>query len=132
MTTIVIKNPEAPATDKQIELIRHLARQFEAYGPAEVDRIVAMSRTKGQASETIEKLIAAGARKPEKPAARPASGKAAKATERQVAYALSLIRRVHWHDTDLGQAGPAPTAQDLRRMSRREISALIDDLKQEV
>src|SRR5690606_33835950 len=110
-TTIVIKNPTDPATDKQIELIRHLACQFEAYGPAEVDRIVAMSRTKGQASETIEKLIAAGAKKPAKPATRPTSSKA---TEKQVAFALSLIRRVHWHDTDLGQAGPAPTAQDLR------------------
>lgn len=131
MTTMIeIKNPTAPATDAQIELIRHLAGQFEAYGPAQVDQIVAMSSTKAKASETIEKLLAAGATKPAKPATqRPTNSKA---TDKQVAYAMSLLRRVHWHDTDLGQAGPAPTAQDLRRMTRREISALIDDLKKEI
>lgn len=128
-TTIEIKNPTAPATDKQIELIRHLAAQFDAYGPAQVDQIVAMASTKSKASEIIEKLIAAGATKPAKPATRPTSSKA---TDKQVAFALSLLRRVHWHDTDLGQAGPAPTVQDLRRMTRREISALIDDLKKEI
>lgn len=127
---IEIKNPTDPATDKQIELIRHLASQFDAYGPQQVDQIVAMSSTKAKASETIEKLLAAGATKPAKPATqRPTSSKA---TDKQVAYALSLLRRVHWHDTDLGQAGPAHTSQDLRRMTRREISALIDDLKKEI
>lgn len=56
-----------------------------------------------------------------------------KATERQVEYALSLLRKLGpgWHDTDMGQGFGPPSRRELERMTSREISEFIDQLKSE-
>ena len=54
------------------------------------------------------------------------------ATEKQVLYALSLIRRLGrgWFDTDMGDSGMAPPKQsDLEKYTVREIADLINELK---
>lgn len=124
-----IKDPNAQPTERQIELLRHLLPQF--YPDHDPDQIIALKcPTKGTASDAIDKLIAAGGRKPTPPRKASTSGRPGKATDRQVTYALTLLRRVNWHDSDWGQDGSsAPTEAELRRMSRQDISALIEDLR---
>lgn len=121
--------PTSDRTPRQTELLTHLARQF--YSDAQVEQALGKYTTKASASQAIDALLAAGARKPAaaQPARHPAST-SGKASAKQISYALSLLRRTNWIDTDLGQVGgPAPTEADLRRMSRREVSALIDSLR---
>lgn len=50
----------AAATPKQIAYIRSLAATF--YTPAEINRLLAEPMTKEEASESIDSLLAAGAR----------------------------------------------------------------------
>ena len=79
----------------------------------------------------------AGAAKPAPAkAAKPAPAKPKKATQdlllatdKQVALVQRLIAAGNWHDSDAGQGADPPTAAQLRKMSSREISELIDDLK---
>jgi hypothetical protein len=52
------------------------------------------------------------------------------ATERQIDYALALLAR---HDEPLvADAFEKPTADEVRKMTRREVSALIDALKEDL
>lgn len=56
---------------------------------------------------------------------------APKATDAQITYAEDLLGRVGfagWHDSDLGHRDK-PTVDNLRDMTRHEISELIDTLK---
>lgn len=68
---------------------------------------------------------------------RPKSGASSKrkATDKQIRYAMSLIRRLGkwgWHDSDYGQAGgPPPSAAELEQWTSAEVSALINSLKDE-
>lgn len=120
-----IADPTAPRTERQTELLTHLARQFYD-GPA-VATVLATYTTKGEASDAIDKLLAAGGTKPA--AARPSS-RPGKATDRQVSYAMRLLARGGWYDTYWGQAGgPEPTAAELRRWPARDVSMLIDELR---
>ena len=54
-------------------------------------------------------------------------------SEKQLHYARSLIRRMtpsHWHDSDYGQGtSHVPTSDELQRWSARDLSALIDDMR---
>ena len=56
-------------------------------------------------------------------------GPSSKPSPKQVDYALSLIRRGGWRDSDLGQGSNEPTRADLERMSSKDVSAIIDDLR---
>lgn len=82
-----------------------------------------------------ERLRAAGLApaKPAKPAraAKPETParKNGKATDKQVAYAMSLLRRDHEYlDEVLGAADDDLTRRNLQRMTSAQISALISDL----
>lgn len=65
------------------------------------------------------------------PAPAPKTPKASdgqKATAKQVNYAMRLINQGAWFDGP-GDGAPAPTEEQLREMTRAEISKLIDDMK---
>ena len=56
------------------------------------------------------------------------------ATENQITYALRLIRRIgyDWHDSELGQYMSRPPSEtELRSMSSRQVSDIIDSLRDE-
>ena len=79
-----------------------------------------------------ERLRAAGLAAP-KPAKRePAKQQSAamgRATDKQVAYAMSLLRRDHeYWDEVLGAADDDLTRRNLQRMTPAQISSLISDL----
>lgn len=112
--------------------------QFDAY-QAQTEQILEQVTTTEAASATIAKLEAAGATRPQ-PLHQPQrtttnttrkARRPAKASQKQIQYALDLIDRdpAAFEDTDLGQAGAAPTERDLKRMSSGEVSHLIRDLK---
>ncbi len=65
-STRVTNNPNGRATDPQVELIDHLMGQFEAYRHmgSLARRTEARKMTKAEASEAIDKMLAAGATKP--------------------------------------------------------------------
>lgn len=132
-TTTRISNPSAPATDRQINLVRHLAAQF--YSPDQVDHVVrTLAATKGDASNCIERLLAAGGTKPaparKAPAARPAARPTNnRASRKQVDLIMRLISQSAWHDSDAGQGFDAPSRSQVERMTSRDASALIDDLR---
>jgi hypothetical protein len=72
----------------------------------------------------IEKLPAGGSN----------GGGTGRASDAQVNFALKLIQRASrgggWFDTDMGDAGMKPPSErELRNMSSKEISVLIDSLK---
>lgn len=71
-----------------------------------------------------------GTRGPTRSTAPKSSG--GKATDRQVQYAMSLIRNMgsEWHDTDSGQGMNPPSERELRKWSSRDVSALIDELRE--
>ncbi len=57
------------------------------------------------------------------------------ATPNQVKYALALLHRLGrygWHDSDMGQGSSMPTENDLKGMTVKEISQLIDGLRYEL
>lgn len=56
------------------------------------------------------------------------------ASQKQISYALALIRRIgsDWRDTDWGQGGPPPRKSDLEKWPRADVSALIDSLRREL
>lgn len=59
----------------------------------------------------------------------------AQATEKQVAYAASLVDQlgeIGWHNSGPGQMLAKPTMEDLRAMSKTYISALIAQLREEL
>lgn len=68
-------------------------------------------------------------------AAEAAPPQAEPATEKQVAYAADLLERlgpIGWHNSDRGQTHPRPDMNDLRAMSKQEISTLIAELRYEL
>lgn len=73
-----------------------------------------------KALDALDILIAKRAPKP----VAPAVGDEPRATERQIAYALDLIEKN-------AEGSFTATATSLRKMSRREISRLIDSLQSE-
>lgn len=62
-------------------------------------------------------------------------GGGGKATPKQVDFAEKLVRKIinfgSWEDTDMGQGMQPPRRRELEKMSKREISDFIDELKQE-
>lgn len=58
---------------------------------------------------------------------------AGKPSAQQLSYAKRLLAKTSisdWRDTDMGQGFPKPSAEELDTWSARDISALIDDLKE--
>lgn len=52
-----------------------------------------------------------------------------KASPRQIDYALSLMDRGSWEDSDMGQGFWQPSRRDLESMTAAEVSAIIDDMR---
>lgn len=115
------------ATEKQVTFLRSL--MAECYTTEEIENnIAALTADRQTASRAIQQMLDAGyGDQPTEPKATVST----KATDKQIRYASRLISRIHWHDSDLGQYGPPPSTADLAKMSRREISALINDLRHE-
>lgn len=56
------------------------------------------------------------------------------ASDRQIQYVMTLLRRIGprgWHDSDAGQGMGMPSEADLRKWDAKDVSWLIDSLKQE-
>lgn len=118
--------PTDAPTEKQIAFLRRMAERCYTSDQAPlVDAFISSLKTRAEASKAIQTMIDAGYgdERPER-RAQPA----AKASHRQVDYAERLVDAV-WHDSGIGQGARRPTRGDLERMSARDISSLIRDLK---
>lgn len=106
--------------------------------PRAARNIIAWNRrSEAAAYELVERMEARAARTrqvtPEPAAAAPTTPRSELATERQVAYAVSLIGQRERNGDGGGFvtfSGGYPTAGQLSRMSRRAISTLIDSLRE--
>lgn len=133
---------ETPTTDPtpaQLDYVDDLlARVPYPRMRAELKDVWFPLETKGKASELIDYLLTVVPATAKRPTGSPAKTKqAAKAkrttgsgpTTKQINYAMRLIRRGGWYDSYHGQFNPQPpTEADLRSMTRREVSEIIDDL----
>jgi len=114
-----------PATDKQVVYIHRL---FSLLGERPPEKI-----TFEEASALITDLKKRVKQETTQQNHVPTRGPSP--SDRQISYAINLIRRLGrhgWHDSDYGQGGgPPPTRDDLEGWSKREVSDLIKSLKSE-
>ena len=111
------------ATRKQVDYLEKLHDSLgKRVGRDYLERI-----PMAEASQLIDTLKAELNAKPKSHA--PANS----ASPKQINYALSLLNRIsprEWFDTDMGDSGMGkPTRADLEGWDRKDVSALIDELK---
>ena len=111
----------------------HQASSSEPAGTVGAEKLTALfaAKTKGQVSGDIEKLLAAGAKKPvasapHTPTPHAKRAPAEKASEKQVALVMRLVRRGDWFDKFDGLR--QPTESEVRSMSKAKVSRLINEL----
>jgi hypothetical protein len=120
-------------TEKQMAFLRRMMDRCYTGDRAHlVDPFMQTITTRQAASEAIQRMIDAGwgDLRPDKAAKDKPKGKVEKASPRQVDYAERLVDAA-WHDSDMGQGFNPPTRAGLEKMSKWEISKLINELKAE-
>lgn len=125
-------SPKHPASEKQIRYTESLFTEIFGYEMSEEAKIKLDGASKKSVSGIITQVMALGI----KQTIDSGRGDQPAPSEKQLRYARSLVARVNsyeWESTRLGKAGvPFPGNGILQRLSKRDISVVIDSLKYSV
>ncbi len=125
-------SPKHPASEKQIGFTESLFTEIFGYEMSEEAKTKLDGASKKSVSGIITQVMALGI----KQTIDSGRGDQPAPSEKQLRYARSLVARVNsyeWDSTKLGKAGvPFPGNGILQRLSKRDISAVIDSLKYSV